>query len=49
MIYSQNYLFAESQQSGEMLYQKVTINGNALVYKAMNMDGIVRDLLAIKK
>ena len=41
--------FAESQQSGEMLYQKVTINGNALVYKAMNMDGIVRDHLVIKK
>jgi acid phosphatase type 7 len=41
--------FAESQVSGEMLYQKVLINGNRLEYKAMNIDGIVRDHLNITK
>jgi hypothetical protein len=41
--------FAESQVSGEMLYQKVTINGNKLDYKAMNIDGVVRDQMTITK
>jgi acid phosphatase type 7 len=41
--------FAESQVSGEMLYQKVLIKGNRLEYKAMNIDGIVRDQLTITK
>jgi hypothetical protein len=41
--------FAESQVSGEMLYQKVTIKGNRLDYKAMNIDGVVRDQLNIIK
>ena len=41
--------FAESQVSGEMLYQKVTINGNRLEYKAMNIDGVVRDQMTITK
>ena len=41
--------FAESQVSGEMLYQKVMINGNRLEYKAMNIDGVVRDQLEIIK
>jgi acid phosphatase type 7 len=41
--------FAESQVSGEMLYQKMTINGNRLDYKAMNIDGIIRDHLTITK
>jgi predicted phosphodiesterase len=41
--------FAESQVSGEMLYQKVKINGNKLEYKAMNIDGVVRDQMTITK
>ena len=41
--------FAESQVSGEMLYQKVTINGNRLDYKAMNIDGLIKDQLTIIK
>jgi hypothetical protein len=41
--------FAASQLSGEMLYQKVMINGNSLDYKTMNIDGIVRDHLTITK
>ena len=41
--------FAESQVSGEMLYQKVKINGNKLDYKAMNIDGLIRDQLTIIK
>jgi acid phosphatase type 7 len=41
--------FAESQVSGEMLYQKMTINGNKLDYKAMNIDGVVRDQCVITK
>jgi acid phosphatase type 7 len=41
--------FAESQVSGEMLYQKVTINGSRLEYKAMNIDGVVRDQMTIIK
>jgi acid phosphatase type 7 len=41
--------YAESQVSGEMLYQKVTINGNKLDYKAMNIDGLIRDQLTIIK
>jgi hypothetical protein len=41
--------FAESQVSGEMLYQKVNISGNKLEYKAMNIDGVVRDELIIIK
>jgi acid phosphatase type 7 len=41
--------FAASQVSGEMLYQKVTIKGNKLDYKAMNIDGVVRDQLIINK
>jgi predicted phosphodiesterase len=41
--------FAESQVSGEMLYQKVKISGNKLEYKAMNIDGVVRDQLIITK
>jgi acid phosphatase type 7 len=41
--------YAASQVSGEMLYQKVTISGNKLDYKAMNIDGAVRDQLIITK
>lgn len=41
--------FAESQVSGEMLYQKVLINGNRLEYKAMNIEGLIRDQLTILK
>ena len=41
--------FADSQVSGEMLYQKVMINGNNLEYTAMNIDGVVRDKLVITK
>jgi acid phosphatase type 7 len=41
--------FAESQVSGGMLYQKVTIDGNRLDYKAMNIDGVVRDHFVIAK
>lgn len=41
--------FAASQVSGEMLYQKMTINGNKFDYKAMNIDGEVRDQLVIMK
>jgi hypothetical protein len=32
-----------------MLYQKVKISGNKLEYKAMNIDGVVRDQLIITK
>ena len=41
--------FAELQLSGEMLYQKVSINGNKLEYKVMNIDGLIRDQLTIIK
>jgi hypothetical protein len=41
--------FADAQISGEMLYQKVTIKGNKLEYKSMNIDGLVRDSLTIIK
>ena len=41
--------YAASQVSGEMLYQKVTIKGNKLDYKAMNIDGVVRDQMTITK
>ena len=41
--------YADAQVSGEMLYQTVQINSNKLVYKAMNIDGIVRDEMVITK
>jgi acid phosphatase type 7 len=41
--------FTNAQVSGEMLYQKITIKGNKLDYKAMNIDGIVRDQMSITK
>jgi acid phosphatase type 7 len=41
--------FADSQVSGEMLYQTVKVNGNNLEYKAMNIYGVVRDQMIIKK
>lgn len=41
--------FADAQVSGEMLYQKVKISGNKLDYKAMNIDGLVRDQMVITK
>jgi hypothetical protein len=41
--------FADAQVSGEMLYQKITIDGNKLDYKAMNIDGVVRDKMVIIK
>lgn len=41
--------FTDSQVSDEMLYQNITITGNKLVYKAMNIDGVVRDKLIISK
>jgi hypothetical protein len=41
--------FADAQVSGEMLYQKITIEGNKLDYKAMNIDGVVRDKMVIIK
>jgi hypothetical protein len=41
--------FADAQVSGEMLYQKLDISGNKLVYRAMNIEGVVRDEMAITK
>jgi predicted phosphodiesterase len=41
--------FADAQVSGEMLYQKIAIDGNKLDYKAMNIDGVVRDKMVIIK
>lgn len=41
--------FADAQVSGEMLYQALDINGNKLVYKAMNIEGVVRDEMTITK
>jgi hypothetical protein len=41
--------YADSQVSGEMLYQKIAIDGNKLDYKAMNIDGVVRDKMVIIK
>jgi predicted phosphodiesterase len=41
--------YAASQVSGEMLYQKVTIKGNKLDYKAMNINGVLRDQMTITK
>jgi len=41
--------YADAQVSGEMLYQTVQINKKKLVYKAMNIDGVVRDEMVITK
>jgi hypothetical protein len=41
--------FADSQVSGEMLYQKISINGGLLEYESMNINGIVMDSLKIRK
>jgi len=41
--------YADVQFSGEMLYQTLDINGDTLVYKAMNIDGVVRDEMVITK
>lgn len=41
--------YAEVQLNGEMLYQTVDIKGDSLVYKAMNIDGVVRDQMVIIK
>jgi predicted phosphodiesterase len=41
--------FADAQVSGEMLYQTVSVNGNVLEYKALNIDGKIRDRVSIVK
>jgi acid phosphatase type 7 len=41
--------YTDSQVSGEMLYQKIKIDGNKLDYKAINIDGVVRDQMVITK
>ncbi len=41
--------YTDAQISGEMLYQKIKIDGNKLDYKALNIDGVVRDQMLIEK
>jgi acid phosphatase type 7 len=41
--------YTDAQVSGEMLYQKIKIDGNKLDYKAMNIEGVVRDQMVITK
>ena len=41
--------YADAQVSGEMLYQKIAISGDTLDYRAMNIDGTVRDQMMIIK
>jgi predicted phosphodiesterase len=41
--------YTNAQVSGEMLYQKIKIDGNKLDYKAFNIDGVVRDQMLIAK
>jgi len=41
--------YAEVQLNGEMLYQTLDIKGDSLVYKAINIDGVVRDQMVIAK
>jgi predicted phosphodiesterase len=41
--------YTDAQFSGEMLYQKIKIDGNKLDYKALNIDGVVRDQILIAK
>lgn len=41
--------FADAQVSGEMLYQIIEINDNKLDYRAMNIDGVVKDQMVITK
>ncbi len=41
--------FADSQVSGEMLYQKVSVESGKLDYSSMNIDGQVKDKMTIRK
>jgi len=41
--------WVQKRFGGEMLYQTFDINGDELVYRALNIDGQVRDELKIKK
>lgn len=41
--------YTEVHIGGEMLYQTLSIDGNKLVYNALNMEGDIRDQLIIEK